>query len=319
MVNVTTFTVTKVVGPGSSPAVWSGAFTTVNGSLLLVAAYSVQSTGDIALDIFSLSQASSPVTVLDGFILNQFTAVADEGINVALSTSLQAGAVTDVLISWAHQRQVYSSFVQFQYVSSTGSYVLNQVVPSPSSAAVKVGVGKNPFATFSPRDPVMDTTSVLLSYGWSFCYNDMVVDDDAVTMTSIKICDLRDSWYTNLFEIISNPVNSYVFAPTPLFVNEIVRYSSGNETPHLNGFATTCSDTVFHGIFDIGYNASVLLLPRRDDDVDIVAGGFLGVAALTSLTWPWVSVSFCGNPLPHNGQLVMDSFPLFGFYNESAL
>eukprot|EP00744_Colponema_vietnamica_P019727 GILI01027936.1.p1 GENE.GILI01027936.1~~GILI01027936.1.p1 ORF type:complete len:455 (+),score=62.74 GILI01027936.1:124-1365(+) len=86
------------------------------------------------------------------------------------------------------------------------------------------------------------------------------------------------------------------------------------DTP-LNGFATACSATLFMGSFDLLINSSALLLHKiAATDTDIRDGGFLGVVVGSSLTVQ--SNSECGNPLPHNGMALVDSFPLFGFFNR---
>jgi hypothetical protein len=238
---------------------------------------------------------------------------ADEGVSTALMVFRNGGELKYTSVtSWSHHRQVFASAVY----NGTFGRPAPPPTPSPESPPVQVGVGRDPFVSFANTE---DTQKILMSYGFSFCYNDLLVDDDAFTMTGVKICDLRDKAYTNLFGNWSNPINSYLFGDVREFVNELEKWGRPNASQHRNGFATTCSERLFHGVFDVGYNASVLLLPREEGDVDIVHGGYLGVAALTSLTWPLVSITFCGNPVPHDGQLMLDSFPLFGFYNESAL
>lgn len=290
---------------------------TYSGALLAVVAFVDPTSNTLLTQFFNVSSSGGPPLATSVFFTLAAGTAASDGLNAALLIDDSSNFI-GLIVTWAEQREVFSNYLIAQ-MSADGTVVLapyNTISMTP----VKVGVGKNPFLSFAPVTPGDPTsTSLLLTYGWSFCYNDMLIDDDAFTMTSIKICDLQDYWYTNLFENVSNPVNSYVFTGFNLFTAEIDAYGNGNATQHRNGFATSCSDTIFHGVFDIGYNASVLLLPKRSDDVDIVDFGFVGVAAMTSLTWPQVSVSFCGNPVPHNGAAILDTFPLFGFYNQSAL
>lgn len=83
----------------------------------------------------------------------------------------------------------------------------------------------------------------------------------------------------------------------------------------LNGFATACSPTLLMGSFDLFSNSSALLLPKVDGlDIDIREGGFLAAVVGTSNSQP--TLSECGNPLPHGGMALLDSFPLFGFFNR---
>lgn len=168
----------------------------------------------------------------------------------------------------------------------------------------------------SPAD-IGPNTKLLITYGWSFCYNDQFIDDDVVTMVAVKICDLRDASY---FELDENPVNSYLFSSFNDFAEEVALYGNGLDAPqqHRNGFATSCGDKVFHGVFDVGFNASAVLIPKlANSDVDIVDGGYLAISSMTSLSEP--TLTQCGEPQLYNGRAILDTFPLFGFYNRSAL
>ena len=266
--------------------------------------------GTIVGYFFSIS--SSGIITLDwNTLLVGQGASADDGLAAGFAFSSSSSRWSAV-VSWSSQRQVYACVLEW----ASGSHIVD-ITPSPSSGTnVKVGIGRDPSIAFETSSSSTSSSSmkVLLAYGWSYCFNDLLIDDDGFNMIGTKICNLRDTWN---FELTENPVNSYVFAGFEDFKREFVLYGDLQTTQHQNGFATTCSDTVFHGVFDLGFNATVALVPRGQHDVDIVSGGFLGIAVLTSNTWP--TVSFCGNPVAHNGQLVLDSFPLFGFYNQSAL
>lgn len=241
--------------------------------------------------------------------------VASEGLSAAVSLSAESGWL-GMVVCWASARSVYTATAQGYYYTAESVFILNSVQPQLRSSLgpVKVGVGRFPSVSFEPNSFNNNATKLLLSYGWSFCYNDEFIDDDAFMMLAVKICDLRDASYVELAE---NPVNSYVFTSFADYNAEVAKYGSGAETQHRNGFATSCSDSVFHGVFDVGFNASIVLVPRSSGDVDINEGGYLGISAMTSLTLP--TLTLCGEPQVYNGRAILDTFPLFGFYNQSAI
>ncbi|CUG91491.1 membrane-associated protein, putative [Bodo saltans] len=248
--------------------------------------------------------------------------VADEGISSAITWDSNW---VGIVVTWATNRSVYTAAAQGTYNSSTQVFSLTAIQPLPGSnfPHVKVGVGRTPSIVFassaSGQNDVGPAAKLLLTYGWSFCYNDQFVDDDVITMVAVKICDLRDASY---FELNENPVNSYVFTSFFSYFNEVAQYanidSGAAYNQHRNGFATSCGDAVFHGVFDVGFNATAVLVPKSvENDVDIDNGGYLAISAMTSLTLP--TLSQCGEPQLYNGRAILDTFPLFGFYNRSAI
>jgi hypothetical protein len=290
----------------------------------------VTSTGDVLVVVNTVNSTSRQliahlcllsipsgdnITVLWTGVLSTNATVTD-GLSTAVSLSPVSGWV-GIVVVWSTGRSVFTAVAQGALDDGEAFTLLNVEPPiaDTSSPAVKVGVGKTPSVTFAPSTSQRNNaTKLLVSYGWSFCYNDMFIDDDALMMLAVKICDLQDASYIELAE---NPVNSYVFSSFADFFSEVSAFGSGNQPQHRNGFATSCSDTVFHGVFDVGFNASVALVPRDIDDVDINFGGYLGISVMTSLTLP--TLSMCGEPQLYDGRAILDTFPLFGFYNQSAI
>jgi hypothetical protein len=313
--------------PGISAA--SLRITSVNGSGVSVeasvaSAVTLGGVSQITVGFHSAVVNAQTGATLGPWLATNDTVVATPTANGTASTAVKGvsiatapeGDLTRVVVAWHAARSVYAASAVFD---GSAARALVAVLPPVGAAPVKVGVGRDA-GLHLLRDAAANATRLLLVFGASFCYNTQLVDDDLFTMGGAKVCDLQDDRYV---EALENPVQTYVFGDAAVLDR---RLAAGNV--HLNGFATACDAELFHGAFDLGYNAAPLLLPKgrdstaaaaplRYDDSAVAPGGYVGIVAMTSLAHK--KLCTCGAPAAHGGRLILDSFPLFSAFNYSAV
>jgi hypothetical protein len=258
---------------------------------------------EIKLAFASGNRGEAPMQYVDSVLVtsNPFeTATYPSDVSLHVDFTVGEDGVFAV-VTWTANRSVYAAMITI--ATNTNS----TVIPSPSVKPTKMGVGRSAI----PR--VLPTGHVGITFDSSFCYNSEMLDDDFFIFYGQKECNLQDA---AVFELLPNPVLAYVYGH---WSDVVARVGAGNL--HRNGWATVCDADVLHGSFDLGQNPSPVLMLKdaaKYGDDSIPDGTHWFVAASESLSLPDY-LCVCGTPIPHNERVVVDAFPLRGFYNRTAV
>ena len=302
---------------------WIAAYDPRHGGSFTLSAFAFQDNvnssnpiGPTLHEKYSITEGSKVVAANVGSYVSHFTVAA-----TITGASGPAEFQGSLVLSWSANRSVYVVTVPLGVRFNRTSLrmeidFIGESTPPVGTAAVKLGVGNDPSvaitSTASRTNSSEFSAVAMVAYGESFCYNNMAVDDDFFIFRGVKVCDLQNA---EVYEFIEQPILSYAFGYLDDFNEEIMKQQ---ENPKRHGLATTCSTKIFHGVFDVAHYPSALILNKHAGrDISVQDGGFLGIASVTSLDQE--ITTDCGSPGHKEGRIVMDSFPLNGFYNMTSV
>lgn len=226
---------------------------------------------------FNISSSNTPVDYLP---------------SASLQYSLNASEIV-CIVTYSASRDVFAALIRLNLTDTS-----IQITPN-SSRRVKIGVGRWPSVSLAASP---SGVKFLLLYSDSFCWNSFYVNDDIFPFyPGQMVCDLNR---VRTIEVLEEPVMAYLFGS----IDRLEDALHTEDVPR-HGIANVCDVNLIHGVYDYGYTPAAFLIPLRVPPHPLHT--HWAVSLSVSLYFPYL-LSECGAPLPHNGALVLDVWPLTG-------